>query len=99
MSIESLFGDPNLPHTIPHFCLAALRKHNKHDAMNHKIQKDWVSLTAEEAITRVKRMALGLAESGIKEGDHVAIISENRPEWSLADMALLSLRAVSVPLY
>src|ERR1700755_776700 len=99
MSIETLFGEPNLPHTIPHFCLAALRKHNKSDAMNHKVGKDWVGLPAEEIIRRVRRMALGLAESGIKEGDHVALISENRPEWSLADLALLSLRAVSVPLY
>ncbi len=56
-------------------------------------------LSAEEVIRRVKWLALGLAESGIKEGDHVALISENRPEWSLADLALLSLRAVSVPLY
>ncbi|HEV7645639.1 MAG TPA: long-chain fatty acid--CoA ligase [Pyrinomonadaceae bacterium] len=99
MSTESLFGDPNIPLTIPHFCLAALRKYNKSDAMNHKIKKDWVGLSAEEVIRRVKWLALGLAESGIKEGDHVALISENRPEWSLVDLALLSLRAVSVPLY
>jgi long-chain acyl-CoA synthetase len=99
MSIETIFDDPNLPQTIPHFCLAALRKHNKSDAMNHKVQKDWIGLSAGEVLTRVRRMTLGLAESGIKEGDHVALISENRPEWSLADLALLCLRAVSVPLY
>src|SRR5882757_2740808 len=99
MSTETLFGDPSLPLTIPHFCLAALRKYNKPDAMNHKVKKDWLGLSAVEVISRIKRIALGLAESGIKAGDHVAIISENRPEWSLADLALLCLRAVSVPLY
>ena len=36
---------------------------------------------------------------GVKAGDRVAIISENRPEWSLTDLAILSLRAVNVPIY
>jgi long-chain acyl-CoA synthetase len=99
MSTESLFGNPDLPLTIPHFCLAALRKYNKSDAMNHKVKDTWLSLSADEILLRVRRMALGLLENGIKPGDHVAIISENRPEWSLADLALLSLRAISVPLY
>ena len=99
MSTESLFGKSDLPLTIVHFCLEALRKHNKPDAMNHKVKDKWLGVSAEEILLRVKRMALGLIESGIKPGDHVAIISENRPEWSLADLALLSLRAVSVPLY
>jgi long-chain acyl-CoA synthetase len=47
----------------------------------------------------VKRLALGFASFGIKEGDRVAIIAENRPEWSLTDLALLCLRAVTVPIY
>ena len=36
---------------------------------------------------------------GVKEGDRIAVISENRPEWSLTDLAILSLRAVNVPIY
>ena len=47
----------------------------------------------------MKKIALGLAELGVKSGDRVAVISENRPEWSLTDLALLSLRAVNVPIY
>jgi long-chain acyl-CoA synthetase len=99
MSRESLFGNPDLPLTIPHFCLAALRKYDKSDAMNYKVKDQWLAISAEKALLRIKRMTLGLADIGIKPGDHVALISENRPEWSLADLALLSLRAISVPLY
>lgn len=99
MSTEALFGTNDIPFTIPHFCLAALRKHNKADAMNHKVKDKWLALSAENVITRIRRMALGFMENGIKAGDHIAIISENRPEWSLTDLALLSLRAVTVPLY
>jgi long-chain acyl-CoA synthetase len=99
MSIETLFGTNDIPLTIPHFCLAAFKKHNKADAMNHKVKDKWLSLSAEDVVAQIRRMTLGFKEAGIEAGDHVAIISENRPEWSLADLALLSLRAVTVPLY
>jgi long-chain acyl-CoA synthetase len=99
MSVETLFGTSDIPLTIPHFCLAALRKHAKSDAMNHKVKDTWMHITATDVIEKIKKMTLGLMEAGIKAGDHVAIISENRPEWSLADLALLSLRAVNIPLY
>jgi long-chain acyl-CoA synthetase len=59
----------------------------------------WQRISGVEAIARVKKIALGLAELGVKAGDRVAVISENRPEWSLTDLALLSLRAVNVPIY
>ena len=36
---------------------------------------------------------------GVKRGDRIAIISENRPEWSLVDLAILGLGAVNVPIY
>ncbi|MCA1557154.1 MAG: long-chain fatty acid--CoA ligase, partial [Acidobacteria bacterium] len=47
----------------------------------------------------VKRVALGLVELGIKAGDRIALLSENRPEWSIVDLAILSLGAVNVPIY
>jgi len=56
-------------------------------------------ISAEAFITRVRHVALGLAELGIKAGDRVALLSENRPEWSIADLAILSLGAVNVPIY
>src|SRR3954466_12794690 len=89
----------DLPHTIPHFCFAAFRSHNKPDALGFKIKDAWNYLSGHEAIERVKRIAHGLASLGITKGDRVAIISENRPEWSLVDLAVLSLRAVTVPIY
>jgi long-chain acyl-CoA synthetase len=44
-------------------------------------------------------VALGLADMGIKPGDRIALLSENRPEWSIADLAILSLGAINVPIY
>jgi long-chain acyl-CoA synthetase len=47
----------------------------------------------------VRRLALGLAELGVKSGDRVGILSENRPEWAIADYACLTACLADVPLY
>ena len=48
---------------------------------------------------RVRRTALGLEELGVRSGDRVAILSENRPEWAIADYACLMLGVADVPIY
>lgn len=96
---ENLTGFDKIPQTIPHFCFESFRRHNKRDALAFKADNVWHYLTGVEVIERVKSIAMGLAASGVKAGDRVAIISENRPEWSIVDLAILSLRAVSVPIY
>ncbi len=99
MTAENLIGFENLPQTIPHYCIEAFRRHKKADALSFKINEAWVHISGESVIEKIKRIALGLAELGVKAGDRIAIISENRPEWSLTDLAILSLRAVNVPIY
>jgi len=47
----------------------------------------------------VKAISLGLRELGVQSGDRVAIVSETRPEWALADYACLCARATDVPIY
>ncbi len=96
---ENLTGFDKIPQTIPHYCFESFRRHNKRDALAFKIDDTWNCLNGLEVIERVKCVAMGLAKLGVKAGDRVAIISENRPEWSLVDLAILSLRAVNVPIY
>ena len=48
---------------------------------------------------RVKKTALGLEALGVRKGDRVGILSENRPEWTFADLGILSLGAAGVPIY
>lgn len=99
MTAENLIGFENLPQTLPHYCIESFRRNNKPDALNYKTNGDWKHLSGENAINKIKRLALGLDAIGVKAGDRIAIISENRPEWSLTDLAILSLRAVNVPIY
>ena len=85
--------------SVPSLCLTASLKHNKRDALNHKIGGEWINIPAEAFVARVRHVALGLASLGIKAGDRVALLSENRPEWSISDLAILSIGAVNVPIY
>jgi long-chain acyl-CoA synthetase len=85
--------------SVPGLCLEAALKHNKSDALNHKIGGNWINISADQFVERVRNVALGLVALGVKPGDRVALLSENRPEWSIADLAILSLGAINVPIY
>ncbi len=99
MVAENLIGFDKLPQTIPHFCLESFRRNKKNDALAFKIGDVWNYLSGTEVIEKIRRIAVGLSQMGVRAGDRIAIISENRPEWSLTDLAILSLRAVNVPIY
>jgi long-chain acyl-CoA synthetase len=92
-------GESATASSVPGLCLAAALNHGKQDALNHKIGDDWINISAETFVERVRNVALGLAGLGIKPGDRIALLSENRPEWSIADLAILSLGAINVPIY
>jgi long-chain acyl-CoA synthetase len=68
-------------------------------AYRHKVDGRWVSLTHGDVAERVQAVSIGLRELGVKPGDRVSIISENRPEWAIADYACLCARAADVPIY
>jgi long-chain acyl-CoA synthetase len=59
----------------------------------------WLPITSREFGRSVARTARALYAWGVRPGDRIAILSENRPEWPMADMASLLLGAVTVPLY
>ncbi|HLV88030.1 MAG TPA: long-chain fatty acid--CoA ligase [Candidatus Sulfotelmatobacter sp.] len=59
----------------------------------------WVPISSCEFARCVARLAHQLQNWGIRRGDRVALLSENRPEWPMADISSLLLGAVTVPLY
>lgn len=99
MIAENLIGFDKIPQTIPHFCIESFRRNNKRDALAFKVDDVWTYLSGTEAVERIRRIAIGLSQLGVRAGDRIAIISENRPEWSLTDLAILSLKAVNIPIY
>jgi long-chain acyl-CoA synthetase len=59
----------------------------------------WVPISSSELYRNVVGLARTLESWGIRKGDRVAILSENRPEWTTTDFAILSLGAITVPIY
>jgi long-chain acyl-CoA synthetase len=59
----------------------------------------WVRVSRADFMAAVEEMFFGLRALGIRAGDRVAIISENRIEWTIADHAIAASAAASVPIY
>jgi long-chain acyl-CoA synthetase len=59
----------------------------------------WAPISSAEIYRGVVGVARMLESWGIRKGDRVAILSENRPEWTITDFAALALGAVTVPIY
>ncbi|MEX2582931.1 MAG: long-chain fatty acid--CoA ligase [Gemmatimonadota bacterium] len=85
--------------TLTKLYLSAIDRHGRHDAMMYQLEGTWRRLSHREVEARVERLAAGLHSLGIGGGDRVAILSENRPEWAIADFAVLALGAADVPIY
>src|SRR5262245_24868150 len=56
-------------------------------------------LSWTEVAQTVNRLARGLVALGVEPGDRVALAAENRPEWAIADLAIMSTGAITVPAY
>jgi long-chain acyl-CoA synthetase len=59
----------------------------------------WVDIGYPDLAAQVQDLSIGLQELGVRRGDRVAILSENRPEWAIADYACLAARCTDVPIY
>jgi len=79
--------------------LDAVSAHRRPDQFMRKTAHGWESIPAERALSDVECFALALRELGVAKGERVAILSENRYEWPVTDLAVLGLGAVTVPIY
>ncbi len=64
-----------------------------------KVAGAWQSLSWADAARQVCLIADGLHTLGLNDGDRVMLVSENRPEWCLADLAIMAAGCVTVPTY
>lgn len=68
-------------------------------ALMSRVRGEYQGISYRELTRTVDEVAAGLARRGVKAGDRVGIYSYNRPEWVVADLAIMKLGAVSVPVY
>ncbi|MGO9405143.1 MAG: AMP-dependent synthetase/ligase [Terriglobales bacterium] len=79
--------------------LLAVCKNRRDRVMLQKQALGWVPISSTEIYRGVVGIARALESWGVGKGDRVAILSENRPEWTITDFAALALGAVTVPIY
>ena len=87
------------PGTLNQILFDAVAKYHKPDALQVKRNGRYEPISHDTLLDRVRRTTLGLEELGVRGGDRVAILSENRPEWAITDYACLALGAADVPVY
>src|SRR3954463_11985557 len=88
------------PRTLNELYFGAMERcRSRPVAVRAKRRGEWFALSYGELAGRVQDLSLGLLELGLKPGDRVAILSETRPEWAIADYACLTACCTDVPIY
>ena len=87
------------PSTIVEVFERAMRLHARADLLNYKRGGEWRSISSEEFMRRVRRVALGLQALGLKRGERVGILSDSSPEWVAVDVGCQFAGVINVPVY
>ncbi len=85
--------------SIPELLMKNASVFKNETAVLYKKDGKYISITYEELYHRGLQVSRGLRKMGIKKGDKVAILSETRPMWMLADFGILNLGCIEVPIY
>lgn len=85
--------------TLNELFMKAAEQWDKPDAFLSKREGVYQGLSSAEALRRAAALGLALEGLGVKPGDRVALLSENREEWALADYAAMGIGAIDVPIY
>ena len=86
-------------HSLPEALFYTAAQHACEPAQWFRKNSTYQPITYAEMESRIKHIACGLIRAGVQAGDRVALLMENRPEWAVIDYAILSIGAVTVPLY
>lgn len=68
-------------------------------AVSLRVNGKWEPLPSAEFLARIAGLSSALEQLGVKPGDRVGLFAPNRPEWHIADFAILGLGAADVPIY
>ena len=90
---------PALPRTLAELPFFVSGRFPRPDLIGRAKADAITYIGGRDLVERVRDLGLGLTAIGMGKGDRVAIVSESRPEWVLADFAILASGAVTVPVY
>ena len=99
MPSKGNFIEGNEPVTLPQYMLLNSTRFADLTAMRHKDKGIWQSWTWAEAYLQIRVFSIGLSELGLKPGDKIAIVGQNRPWLYWTFCAAQALGAIPVPVY
>jgi long-chain acyl-CoA synthetase len=85
--------------SISRIFLQSTRQYAGSVAYQYKKGNEWIPITYSAVLQQVKGISYGLWKLGMRRGDHIALLSENRPEWALSDFGITTVGMVTVTVY
>ncbi|MCI0446701.1 long-chain fatty acid--CoA ligase [bacterium] len=85
--------------TIPDLVFKKTAGYNKPDCLMVKKGGVYTNISGSEVIANAEAVASSLLEWGVQKGDRIGLLSENRPEWTFADLGIQCAAAITVPIY
>jgi long-chain acyl-CoA synthetase len=86
-------------HSLTHMFFAQAERLGEKPCLWAKRDGTWAPLPWSAAARQVRQAARGLRRLGVRPGDRVVLVSENRPEWAIADLGIMAAGGVTVPAY
>ncbi len=71
----------------------------QNDTLAAKEKGEWRTYSTQDCLKLAHQVSKGLLALGVQPGEHVALVSSNRPEWNFVDLGVLQIGAINVPLY
>lgn len=99
MASSIVFQDSEIAQNLAAYFMNRAARFGERPALWRKVGGSYRPILWKEFARDVEETAAGFYDLGIRKGDRVAVLSENRPEWALCDLAAMSLGAVTVPIY
>ena len=91
--------DYNAIRNLPAMFFDRAQRRGDDTCLAAKTGDTWETLSWRTVSDQVSALSRGLRDLGINPGDRVVIVAENRPEWAIADLAIMTAGAISVPAY
>ena len=85
--------------TLVELFLHGIDRHNLPQAQWFRTAAGWQSISHAQLLDNVRALTAALEARGMNRGDRIGLLSENRPEWALADYSHICAGALTVPLY
>jgi long-chain acyl-CoA synthetase len=85
--------------TLADLAFQAAARYPNLTVLRRSLGSAFVDVSGRQLFEQVRDLSIGLIDVGLSEGDRIALVAENRPEWCATDLAVQAAAAITVPIY